>query len=265
MVKIAKENDITLLEKYRLKLEIMHSFDVADLLDETFLKKFMPHLAEAIGAPSEKTAASIFMKRYAFIAVLALFSMSVANKKINVSIENIEMEDAKQGKDWLPGLKLKNLAIEDWNGEDRDTWRKTVYQDLFAKNLFPLIDQLEKYYNLSRLILWENIAVYLFWLYETELKDNNHPNIKDDFRFLIFEAEGKLFGPYNNNPLKKYYNDKQYVEEFQEEIRTRKTCCFTYQLKSRPSRCKTCPCTHIAKEGVCFDGESICTTVRSLA
>ncbi|MEW9051808.1 MAG: IucA/IucC family C-terminal-domain containing protein [Neobacillus sp.] len=265
MANILKDHDVTLLEKYRLSSEITDSFDVADLLEESYLKKFMSQLADAIGAPTEKTAASIFIKRYAFIAVISLFSMSVKNIKMNVVIGNIEMEKPEQGKDWLPMLKLKSPSIEEWTGEDREKWRNTVYQELFAKNLFPLIDQFEKTFNLSRLILWENIAVYLFWLYETELKDHHHSNIKEDFLFLVSEAEGRLFGPYNNNPLKKYYSGKQYVEEFQEEVRIRKTCCFTYQLESRPSRCKTCPCTHIAKEGVCFDGESICTTVRSLA
>jgi ferric iron reductase protein FhuF len=265
MVNILKDNDISMLEKYRLRLETANSFNVVDLLDDKFSTDFIKKLALAIGAPSEKTAASIFIKRYAFIAVISLYVMTTANKKINVSLDNLEMEAAEHGKNWLPMFSLKVLSVEDWNGEDRDQWRKNVLQDLFANNIYLLVNHFEKNFKISRLILWENIAVYLFWLYETELKDHENPNVESDFRFLLLEAEGKLFGRYNHNPLQKYYTEKRYIEDFQEEVRLRKSCCFTYQLESSSKRCKTCPCTHVAKDGRCHDGESICEAVRSFA
>lgn len=262
MVNMLQEKDLTMLEKYRLRTELAQAFNVADLMDKRFLTDFMKRLAYAIGAPSEKTGASIFIKRYAFIAVISLYAMTVSNKKINVSLKNIQMEEAERGKDWLPFISLTDQTFEEWNGENREQWRRNVYQDLFANNIYPLIEIFEKTFNISKLILWENIAVYLFWLYETELKD--HPFASDDFRYLIMDAEGKLFGRYNHNPIQKYYTEKRFVESVQEEVRIRKTCCFTYQLESRSKRCKTCPCTHIAKDGGCFDGESICGAVRSI-
>lgn len=258
MGNILKENDLSALQKYRLKSETGKSFNVADLLDKAFAVEFMKNLAFSIGSPSERTAASIFIKRYAFIAVISLFAMTSANKKLNLSLDNIEMEEAEHGKDWLPMISLKNPSIEEWNGEDRDEWRKSVFRDLFANNIYPIIEHFEKTFKVSKLILWENIAVYLFWLYETELKDSENPNVRSDFRFLIMEAEGNLFGMYNLNPIQKYYSEKNSLDE----VRIRKTCCFTYQLGSK--RCKTCPCTHITNDGVCFDGESICGAVQSV-
>ncbi|MGX6445391.1 IucA/IucC family C-terminal-domain containing protein [Neobacillus sp. K501] len=256
------EKELTILEKYRLRTEVTRAFNVADLMDKKYLLDFMKRLSYAIGAPSEKTAASIFIKRYAFIAVISLYTMTVNDKKVNVSLRNIQMEEAVQGKNWLPLISLKDQNYEQWNGENRQEWRDSVYRDLFANNIYPLIEMFERTFKVSKLILWENIAVYLFWLYETELKDL--PIALEDFRFLIFEAEGNLFGRYQHNPFQNYYTEKRFIDSVQEEVRIRKTCCFTYQLDSKPKRCKTCPCTHFDKNGGCFDGESICSSVRSI-
>ncbi|MEH7493267.1 IucA/IucC family C-terminal-domain containing protein [Neobacillus niacini] len=258
MGNILRENDLSAFEKYRLKSVTGKSFNVANLMDKAFAIDFMRNLASSIGAPTERTAASIFIKRYAFIAVISLFAMTTGNKKMNLSLDNIEMEEAKRGIDWLPMISLKNPSIEEWNGQDRDEWRKGVYRDLFANNIYPIIEHFEKTFKVSKLILWENIAVYLFWLYETELSDNENPNVASDFYFLIKEAEGKLFGKYNLNPIHKYYSEKA----SQVEIRMRKTCCFTYQLGTK--RCKTCPCTRNAEDGVCYDGESFCGVASRL-
>jgi ferric iron reductase protein FhuF len=258
MGNILKENYLDSLQKYRFRSEIGKSFNVGNLLEKEYVLDFMKNLAYSIGSPSGKTAASIFIKRYAFIAVISLFAMTTSNKKMNLSMDNIEMEEAEHGKDWLPMISLMDPSVEEWDGEDRNEWRKSVYRDLFANNIYPLIEHFEKTFKVSKLILWENIAVYLFWLYETELKGSENPNVTRDFRFLIMEAEGNLFGEYNLNPIKKYYYDKN----FQDEVRIRKTCCYTYQLGSK--RCKTCPCMHVAKDGVCYDGENICGAVRSI-
>ncbi|MGG1676908.1 siderophore-iron reductase FhuF [Neobacillus sp. NRS-1170] len=246
------------LQKYRLAANLKNSFNVADLLEEQYLKLFIANLADSIGAPNEKAAASIFIKRYAFVAVLSLYAMSVWNKKINVSLSNIEMESPEKGNDWLPSFLLMDEKEQDWNGNARAEWRKDIINELFAKNIFPIIDKLEKTFGISKLILWENIAVYIFWLYESELKDSKNSSVQSDFRYLIFEAEGALFGRYKGNPLQKYYAEKI------DNVRMRKTCCFSYQLAAG-KRCKTCPCLQITKDGRCQDGESICSTIRSLA
>lgn len=250
------------LEKYRFNPSIEHSFHIADLMDESFLKDFLKNLSTAIGAPSEKVAASIFIKRYAFLVVMSLYAMTAWNKKLNLTLDNIKMESAQQGKDWLPGISFKDVSVQDWDGSDRSEWRASVLKDLFANNIYPLISQLEKTVGNSKLILWENIAVYLFWLYETELKVCEH--VAEDFRYLISEAEGKLFGRYDLNPLQKYFAEKTYLKEWDAEVRVRKTCCFTYQLPAG-KRCKTCPCTHFAKDRRCHNGENICEAVRSFA
>lgn len=232
------------LQKYRFQAKLNHSFEVASLLEEEFLQDFIENLTMIINAPSAKVTASIFIKRYAFVAVMSLYAMTAWNKKLNVSIGGLTMEKPEQGKAWLPSFSIKNVSEseEDWNGHDRSEWRETVLQGLFAENISLLIEKIEKTFKISKLILWENIAVYLFWLYETELKDEVTPNVAEDFHFLIFEAEGRLFGPYKINPLQKYYREKKQSEVSDEAIRIRKTCCFNYTLGGASKNCKTCPC-----------------------
>jgi siderophore-iron reductase FhuF len=264
MASILTSIEIQLLHKFRLSESLVKPFNFVDLQDEKFLRDFIKNLTETIGAPTEKIAASIFIKRYAFIAVISLYAMSVWNKKVNVSLENVSMENFDCGKEpWLPLFSLKDVRFEDWNGQNRDLWRETILEDLFAKNIYPIIEILAKTFHISKLILWENIAVYLFWLYENELKDFINENIEKDFHYLILEAEGPLFGHYHLNPLHKYFGEKVHLEEWDEEIRVRKTCCFSYQLPAAKG-CKTCPCLLFAKDGRCHDGESICDAVRSI-
>ncbi|MFZ7943977.1 siderophore-iron reductase FhuF [Neobacillus sp. 19] len=265
MAELLTEQECEQLKKYRFTDSLDQSFQVAELLDQSFLKDFLKNVSLAIGAPNEKAAASIFIKRYAFLAVVSLYAMTAWNKKLNVSLENVKMEPAEQGENWLPFICFEDTAVQEWSvNESRSEWRNRVLKDLFAHNIYPIIVHLEKSVGISRLILWENIAVYLFWLYESELKDSENTNVKDDFRYLLLEAEGQLFGSYNLNPLVKYFSEKTYLDEREEEVRIRKTCCFSYQLPAG-KRCKTCPCTHIAKDGRCHDGESICGTIRNLA
>lgn len=267
MVKSLTEKEVQVLQKYRLKPGFKHVVRVADLMDEMYLRKFMTNLSEMIGAPSEKVAASIFIKRYAFVAVIVLYAMSVWNKKINVNLDLIDMEVPEQGKNWLPSIHLKDLTAEefDLSSRDRAEWRQEVIKDLFANNIYPIIAKLEKTFGISKLILWENIAVYLFWLYETELKTNNKQAV-DDFNYIIFESDGSLFGQYKGNPLQKYYGKKTFVEQWGEEVRMRKTCCFTYQLEGSTKRCKTCPCAHLSKDGGCTNGDQdICNSGQGLA
>ncbi len=263
MVKVLMDQEITILQKYRFCTDLKKSFDIIDLLDDQFLMKFMKNLADVIKAPSEKAAASIFIKRYSFVAVMSLYAMSVWNKKIDISLDKLKMELPEKDKEWLPLFSLKEVYIEDWKGTNRTGWRRRVFHDLFAENICLLIEKFEKTFHISSLVLWENIAVYLFWLYETELKDIVNNQISEDFRYLILEAEGQLFGRYNENPLQKYFSEKTYASDRGEEVRVRKTCCFNYQLQGSLMRCKTCPCTYKVKGGRCLDGENFCSAVEA--
>ncbi len=205
MVNTLTEKELQILKKYRLNSESIHTFNVYQLMDEIYLKEFISKIAEMIGAPSEKVAASIFMKRFAFVAVISLFAMSVWNKKLNVELNMIEMEWPEKGENWIPIINLKDLSFEELNQncQSRSFWRQEVIKDLFLKNISPLIAMFEKTIGISKTILWENIS-------------------------------------HIGNPLRKYSGKKSFVDNGA-ELRIRKTCCYNYLLNSM-KRCKTCPC-----------------------
>jgi ferric iron reductase protein FhuF len=247
MDNVLTDIEIQALEKLRLKRKLESATNMGDLLNQDNMAEFLNKLMGSIGAPTVKIAASIFMKRYAFLAVVSLYSMTVWNKKLNVTFPNVEIKEIVQDQEWLPSFTLKDLSVQIGNEENRAKWREGVFQDLFANHLSVLIDHLREVTNISEAVLWENIAVYLFWLYESVLKDVDNKNVLNDFQFLFSEANGGLFGAYQQNPLQRFNTEKTFVEEFQEEVRIRKTCCFSYQLKVNGHRCKVCPCRHISK------------------
>lgn len=220
------------------------SVQIETLLDERSIRQYLGQLGKHIGAANDKVTASIFIKRYAFLAVAYLYTMTLNNGKLNISFENISLETNDQDKLWLPNFYFKDLSIETLKGS-REKWREICVHSLFNNHLYPLIDCLSRVTKVSKLILWENIAVYIFWLYETILQKEGLPEdailrSKEDFEYILFQAPGSFFGGYNVNPLKRYYNEHIYMEEYGREVRPRNTCCYSYLTRSK-KRCTSCP------------------------
>lgn len=240
-----------------------NAINAAHLLEEGFLKSYLDEVSTKIASPSLKVTASIFMKRYAFLSVIALYSMSAWDKKLDLSIRNLWVEEDLNDGQWFLKFSFSNTDVCNVDQANRDEWRKEVIRSLFADHFHSVMDALVKVTKVSKLILWENTAVYLFWLYETVLKDQESKSIaQSDFRFLFKEAEGSLFGGYNNNPLTKFDHPKTFIEEIQEHVRVRKTCCFTYKLAGSNKRCKTCPCRSIKNESGCLSEQAVCNVIH---
>jgi ferric iron reductase protein FhuF len=243
-------NELAILANYRFVVsepdkDVQIKFH--PFLNETTMSSYLKKFKIELGAPDLKTAASVFMKRHAFLAALYLYSMSVFNKKLDVSPDNIILEDAIQDGLWLPGFYLINKSTEVCSPDGRDQWRTEAVRHLFAENLFPVMDAISKSAKISKLILWENVAVYIFWLYEKIVSQTEAHEVKaraaEDFSFLVESAPGNLFGRYNYNPIARYYSEPVYQEETDSYVRIRKTCCFSYMLKEKGGYCKTCPRT----------------------
>ncbi|MBS8265935.1 hypothetical protein DYI25_16025 [Mesobacillus boroniphilus] len=252
------QNEIAILANYRFVVaepEKDVQIDFRPFLDEATMGVYLKRFNKGLKAPDMKTAASVFMKRHAFLAVLYLYSMSVFNKKLNVSPGNIILADAIKDGLWLPEFYLKNKSTDVCPAAGkREEWRMEAVRHLFVDNLFPVMDAISKSAKISKLILWENVAVYIFWLYEKILSQTEDHDVKaraaEDFSFLVKSAPGKLFGRHHNNPIARFYSEPVYLEETDSYIRLRKTCCFSYMLKEKGSYCKTCPRTCGLNEGV---------------
>jgi ferric iron reductase protein FhuF len=242
------ENEIAQLKKFRLSTEATDSplsIRLDQLLREDCLTAYLEMLKERIHAPNKAVAASMFMKRYVFLLVMSLYAMSVWNKRIHFDFKNIWMESEDENEVWMPTFRFETLKYTKADN-DRQSWRNQVIVDLFANHTYSLVEMLADVSKLSKLILWENIAIYIFWLYESLMEDEKFAGIRGqlvaDFHFVVQEAEGNLFGAYYKNPLSRFWKEKTFSAELQKEIRMRTTCCLYYQTTKDGARCQTCPC-----------------------
>jgi ferric iron reductase protein FhuF len=241
------ESEIAQLKKFRLSTEATDSplsVRLDQLLREDRLTAYLEMLKERIHAPNKAVAASMFMKRYSFLLALSLYAMSVWNKRIHFDFKNIWMESKDETEVWMPTFRFETLEYTKADN-DRQSWRKQVIVDLFANHTYSLVEMLADVSKLSKWILWENIAIYIFWLYESLMEDEKFAAIRDrllaDFYFIVQEAEGSLFGAFHKNPLSRFWKEKMFSTELQKEIRVRTTCCLYYQTTKDGAHCQTCP------------------------
>ncbi|MBM7694438.1 ferric iron reductase protein FhuF [Peribacillus deserti] len=221
------------------------SFSIDDLLIKEKRKKIIAEAAELLQSPNKMVAASILTKRLAFVPVIALYAFSRWNKRLQISFENIYLETGNSNAMWLPEFRLKDPAFK-LAESNRDTEREEVCTAVFAELIYPIMDSLNEETKLSKYIMWENISVYIVWMYETLMGEESCPKalqrLNGDFEYVTEKARGEIFGPYDMNPISRYISPKIIHEKGNSDIRYRTTCCFSYMLTgSAGKRCKTCP------------------------
>ncbi|QGQ48866.1 IucA/IucC family C-terminal-domain containing protein [Metabacillus sediminilitoris] len=237
------KTEINSLSKYRLSTEHSvkdHTFYGSDLLNPVKLKElFEGSLQHKLNTNNQHVIGSMLVKRYAFLAALVLNAMSLFNKGINCSLHNMFMQTDEKDPLWLPNFYFedKEVTTPEMN---RAQWRTSVVQTLFLENIEKVITTISKQAKVSKVILWENIAIYIFWMYETVLQDPNLSDevaaiVQEDFHYVVMEAPPLLFGTKARNPLTQFYQPKQ------NDIRMRKTCCLFYLTSKNHDRCQTCP------------------------
>jgi ferric iron reductase protein FhuF len=220
----------------------LDSVRASQLIDPDHCKDFLAKLSTLFRSPSLSVTASQFAKKYTYHVVLpALFAMSRWNKGLQSHIENYLLEAPLSTKQWSPRIRLIDETVI-YPIDDRLGWRDQVIQQIFAKNITILWKVLHEISGIPMNVLWENTAIYIFWLYEEKLKKVDpiiRKRAEDDFQYLL-EADAKLFAT-EENPLCKYYKPKLYCHEKGELLRRRQTCCLHYQLQKNGRYCKTCP------------------------
>ncbi len=250
IMKQFSEAELKLLkENYRLTIASNPSplsIKVIDLTDEVQLSDFLLKVREKIEAANLMVAASIFVKRYSFAVLSALYSMSVWNKRPNFSLENVSVETSdEEDARWLPSFKLHDLSVEEVSDGGRLMWRDSILQHIFSDHVNVLFTHIIKVCKLTKLIMWENLYVYICWMYEKLLNDASlshiHHQIQEDFQYILKAAPGHLFGSYHRNPFLRYdkANSKNKAED--QDIRVRQTCCFAYLTAMKGQHCKICP------------------------
>ncbi|MFD1706453.1 IucA/IucC family C-terminal-domain containing protein [Siminovitchia sediminis] len=225
--------DVQQLKKYRLAdTADSESLDYSSLLDLKKLPETLLMLTGRIGAPNACVTSSILIKRMAFYAVIHIYAMTALGKKLKTEPSKLKLIDSAQDDLWLPGFFMNPLEAED-PGENRDHWRDSIIREVFADGLTPLIYLLKEQTRLKEEVMWENIAVYVHWIFK-EIEENHQlgEQAAKDRQYIFLEAPGKLFGTVHN-PLTSF---------FQLSKKGRVTCCLSFMLRNREKKkCAACP------------------------
>ncbi|GAE28747.1 IucA/IucC family C-terminal-domain containing protein [Alkalihalobacillus hemicellulosilyticus] len=209
-----------------------------DLLQEEKALAYLQEQQEKLNAPNMAVAASMLSKRYAYLVVgSTLYSMIELNGAPCFPLKACGLTEER-------GLCI-NEGDCPWQEAqaNREKWRTTVLQELFANHLTPVIVALQRVSRIPQTILWENVAVRINSIFRDALDDCVENEIKqqsiyDDFLFLK-GAGGALF-QLKENPIKSYLK----IGEELYSNPTRQTCCMYYRLKKEEGKisyCRVCP------------------------
>ena len=231
------------LEKYRLCLQEISPLVLVKgpelLKEDRLIRLFNDDLQIKYNTDKQQVLGSMLVKSYAFLAALVLYSMSVFNKGINSSIDNLSLYTEEDDPFWLPSFHFANSEVTT-PGSNRNEWRDEVLGALFKQNIALMITTISKVSRVAKVILWENVAIYIFWMYESTLEDpditeETKARLREDFSYVVMEAGPHLFGVKSKNPLAPFLHEKQH------EVRKRSTCCLFYLTSKNDDRCTTCP------------------------
>ncbi|WP_261130056.1 siderophore-iron reductase FhuF [Bacillus sp. Marseille-Q3570] len=237
---------IFLEENYRLASEYssdVQSFSSEDLFTVSKTEKFLDEIRELLGAPNNRVTASQFSKKYAFLLTAPFFSsLTMFNQLLDVRPDNCRVQPDSEHGMMRPVLYLHDTNTRDI-GIHREQELYIGLETIFRDHLTPVWGRLTELTSIPSPILWENTAVYLFWLYETSFL--NHPDLVSAERIaedldMILEAPAGCFG-LNENPLKKFRHAKQTLLKSDPPVRVRKTCCLYYEVNPERIFCKNCP------------------------
>lgn len=220
------------------------AIDSSKLLDDALCLATLQKIQPEIGAPNLKITASLVMKRVAFLTLApVLYSMSRFDKGLNATLENSVFEYPLKNRLWLSKMPLKSTSISICRS-DRDAWRESVLTAVFSGNLSLLVEQFYALTKVPKCILWENIAVRVFSIYERRILMNISEEIRaqaqSDYEFLLDTKTSALFG-LDENPLTRFHRKTLKTALSDEAVRVRRTCCYYYQATQPSEYCSNCP------------------------
>lgn len=204
---------------------------VQELLNPNTCRDYLNRITEKFHTDSLVVTASQFSKRYSFMLVLpTLYAMSVYNKGLNVSPENCYIQSYDENHLWLPRLALTDWQV-DQPEDDRTIWRERLLKQLFTGNIKKIWDVLHQCTGISLLVLWENMVIYINWLYKQLLQQAEQiDQVQDDFHFLLDPANQSLFNE-TFQPLHRFASKDGF----------RKTCCLHFLTSQKKDLCGGCP------------------------
>ncbi|MFB8735692.1 IucA/IucC family C-terminal-domain containing protein [Bacillus sp. SL00103] len=188
-------------------------------------------------APNVAVAASMFSKRYAYLAVSSsLYMMTLYDVVYQFPPEACVFREDRKIE--IDESLCSFVPLEG----DRNEWREQVVHALFTECVTPLLDVLKRTSRLPHTILWENVAVRINSLYRDMMREAER-SCGEAARargLSVSEAsDGDVFKQ-KQNPFHHSLN----LDDSLLETSNRKTCCMYYKLEKKSESldyCLVCP------------------------
>jgi len=240
MIQYLNKDELQSLSRFRLvseRTDALIRVSRTSLLKREQLKGVLMSLQEYLALPSLKVAASIFVKRYSFFILMHFYALSVWRKRLRLSAEDIELEVGnEQERLWIPSFYARSVLSETLS-EDQYL---SSFESIIETHIVPIFHQLQSLTNIPQKVMWENLYVYVKWMYEQLLHDETlssiHKSIQADYDYLMDEAQGAPFGEVHN-PFKQFHSLQG----------KRQTCCYSYCMEKK-NYCSSCPILNDQKE-----------------
>lgn len=218
--------------------------EAVQLLDDEQCLATLEQIMHALGAPNLKVAASLTIKRLAFLVLApTLYSLSRFDKGLDVSLSQCVFDFRLENRIWQSKLPLKSVQITPLCG-DRAAWRAQVFRRVLAEHLTPVVETFQRLTCSPKRILWENVAVRVFSIYERRvlpgLEGERQAIAQADYAWLLSEEASAVFG-LETNPIAEFDTAFTELESGGELVRVRRTCCYYYRATEPQEFCSNCP------------------------
>ncbi len=221
-----------------MEYNVTNGVPVMDLLQEDICKQFLQKQMENWHAPHIVVAASMFSKRYAYMAVSStLFSLVQYHVAYGLTIDK-----AVYGEDHTLQIPLEEVDVISVTDANWEAQYQKLFRQLFAEQITPLFEVLQKVAKVKSSVLWENIAVRINSIYQKllaqDLTEKQKKKVYQDFAYLK-NANGTIFG-LEENPIRRYMKIGQELEDRP----CRVTCCLFHRLEKKKedlTHCRVCP------------------------
>ncbi|WP_410513161.1 hypothetical protein PaeBR_01405 [Paenibacillus sp. BR2-3] len=213
-----------------------------DLLHPASLQSFLDVFGSMIRSPRQAVTGSLFGKRYSTLAAGALYSFTVSDYGVNISLNVLQLSLIDKSFHFHLTRRTQTMAIV--MGSTRIQRRKQYLTHIFNDNLIPVFSMVSRYTGLDESVLWGHLSYLLAywkkkWVSQAKSEELKS-RIEADYRYIIDEAGSELC-VIKKNRLQDDFRCIPVPHHADRLITVRKKCCLNYCLPGEDRYCYTCP------------------------
>lgn len=219
------------------------SFPLRDLLEEKPRVEALRQIKSLLGTANLSVASSMLVKRISFAILIPLVLFSLFQKRIGSPTWNVALLTPSEVDTlWIPNIAMDLSGMKEVDPVMRSQERTNLFRWMFQQHVSHWIQGIRSSVNISEITLWENIYIYIRWMYQTMMDEAHSQSVKDqieeDYLALVTDVELPLTLQ-GRNPFISF--SQAALRRPEGAPLTRQTCCLAYLTSSTPQHCKSCP------------------------